>query len=79
MTLTFKPATMSCHGDHLCQIIYKSQVMAQTRTGFTEVYEQSLSADCDFDLRPSNMVLHREISSCHDDHLCQIIFKSHHV
>ena len=25
------------------------------------------------------MVLVRATSSCHDDHLCQIIFKSHHV
>ena len=25
------------------------------------------------------MVLFRDTSSCHDDHLCQIIFKPHHV
>ena len=27
-----------------------NKVMSRTRTGFTEVYEQSLSADCDLDL-----------------------------
>ena len=53
--------------------------MGRTRTGFTEVYAQSLSADCDLDFLPSDMVLVRDTSSCHDDHLCQIIFKSHHV
>ena len=26
------------------------QVMSQTQTGFTEVYAQSFSADCDLDL-----------------------------
>ena len=30
-------------------------------------------------LWPSDMVLCRNTSSCHGDHLCQIIFKSHHV
>ena len=55
------------------------KVMGLTRTSFTEVYAQSLSADSDLDLWPSNMVLVRHTSSCHDDHLCQIIFKSHHV
>ena len=43
------------------------------------VYAQSLSADCDLHLWPSDMVLVPDTSSCHDDHLCQIIFKSHHV
>ena len=56
-----------------------NKVMDRTWTGFTEVYAQSLSADCDLDLWPSDMVLVLNISSCHDDHLCQIIFKSHHV
>ena len=27
-----------------------NKVMGWTRTGFTEVYAQSLSVDCDFDL-----------------------------
>ena len=31
--------------------------MGRTRTGFTEVYAQSLSATCDLDLLPSDMVL----------------------
>ena len=56
-----------------------NKVMSQTRTGFTEVYAQSLSADCDLDLWASDMVLVCDTSSCHDDYLCQIIFKSHHV
>ena len=55
------------------------KVMSQTRTDFTEVYAQSLSADCDLDLWASDMVLVCDILPCHDDHLCQIIFKSHHV
>ena len=49
------------------------KVMGRTRTGFTEVYAQSLSTDCDLDLSPSDMVLVRDTSSCHDDQLCQII------
>ena len=49
--------------------------MGWTRTGFTEVYAQSLSADCDLDLWPSDMLLNRDTLSCHDDHLCRIIFK----
>ena len=58
-----------------------NKVMSRTRTGFTEVYAQSLSGDCDLDLWPtcSDMVLVRDTSSYHYDHLCQIIFKSHHV
>ena len=56
-----------------------NKVMDRTRTGFTEVYAQSLSADCVLDLWPSDMVLVRDTWSYHDDHLCQIIFKSHHV
>ena len=28
----------------------QNKVMGRTRTGFTEVYAQSLSADCDLDL-----------------------------
>ena len=56
-----------------------NKVMGRTQTGFTEVYAQSLSADCVLDLWPSDLVLVRDISSCHDDRLCQIIFKSHYV
>ena len=56
-----------------------NKVMGLTQTGFPEVYAQSLSADCDLDLLPSDMVLVRHTSSCHDDHLCQMIFKSYHA
>ena len=56
-----------------------NEVMGRTRTGLTEVHAQSLSADCDLDFRPSDMILICDTSSCHDDHLCQIIFRSHHA
>ena len=56
-----------------------NKVMSKTQTGFTEVYPQSLSADCDLDFWPSGMVFVRDTSSCHDDHLGQIIFKSHNT
>ena len=51
------------------------------KTGFTEIYAQSLSAECDLDLWPSDMVLVCSTctSSCPNDHLCQIIFKSHNA
>ena len=54
-----------------------NKVMGQTQKGFTEIYEQSLSSDCDLDLCPSDIILIPNTSSCHDDHLCQIIFKFH--
>ena len=52
------------------------KVMGQTQTGFTEAYAQSFRAQCDvtFDL-----VLVWDTSSCQNDHLSQIIFKSHHA
>ena len=56
-----------------------NKVMGWIRTGFTEVYAQNLSADCDLDLSPRDMVLIYNITSCHDDYLCQISFKSHHA
>ena len=55
------------------------KVMGRTRKGFTELYEQSLSADCDLYLWPSDMVFVYDTSSSHDDYLCEIIFKYHHV
>ena len=68
----------SCHDNHLCHIIYKSQhrlpSYGHTRTGITEIYAKKLSADCDRD-----MVLVHDILFCHDDHLNQIIFKSDHA
>ena len=39
-------------------------------------YGQSLSADCDLHLQASEIVLARDISSCHNGHLCNIILKS---
>ena len=41
--------------------------MGRTQTCFTEAYTQ-ISADCDI-----------ETPSCHNNHLCQIIFKSLHA
>ena len=75
--------TSSCHYYHLCHIIYKSQhrwtSYAQTRTGFTEIYAQSLSADWYIDLWCNDTVLVHDTLFCHDDHLYQLIFKSHHA
>ena len=73
--------TSFCHDNHLCQVIIKSRhkVLDQTQTGFTEAYAQSLRAECDLDLWPSDMVLVHDTSSCHNEHLCQIIFKSHYA
>ena len=48
--------------------------MNRAPKGFTETYGKSLSADCDLDLLPSNVVFIRDTSSGHDDHLCQICF-----
>ena len=75
--------TSSCLDNHLCHIVYKTQhrclSYGQTRTGSTKIYAQILSADCDIDLWPSDMVLVHDTLFCHDDHLYQIIFKSHHA
>ena len=56
-----------------------NKVMGRTRIDSIEAYAQSLSADCDHNLRPSDMILVRDTSSWHDNHLFQIIFKSHYV
>ena len=88
MTLIFDLATWFLFATHclVTMIIFAklflnltmhNKVMGRTRTSFTEVYAQSLSVDCDLDLLPSDMVFVRDTSSCHDDYLCQIIFKSH--
>ena len=50
------------------------KVMGRKRTGFTEFY-QSLSADYDLDLLPSDMVFRRDTLSCHDNHFCQNYFQ----
>ena len=64
--------TSSCHDNHLCHIIYKSQHRCssyrQTQTGFTEIYGQSLNADCDIDLWPNDMVLVHDTLFYQDDH-----------
>ena len=52
-----------------------NKVMGRTRTGFTDVYAQSLSADCDLDLWPSDMVLVCDTWSCHDI-ICAILFSN---
>ena len=56
-----------------------NKVMGLIRTDFTEVYAQSLSADCDLDLWPSDMGLVRDTLSYHGDHVCRIIFKSYYA
>ena len=56
-----------------------NKVMGRTRTYFMEVYAQSLKANRDLDLLPSDMVFVCDTSSCHDNYLCKIIFQSHHV
>ena len=37
-----------------------NKVMGRPRTGFTEVYAQSLNADCDLNIWPSDMVFVRD-------------------
>ena len=56
-----------------------NKVIGRSRTGFTEVYAQIASADCDLDLKSGDMVLVCDTLSCHDNNLCKIIFKSHYV
>ena len=88
MTLTFNLETWFMFVTHqlimiiICAKLFSNpimhnKVMGRTRTGLSEVYAQSLSADCDLDRSPSDMILVRDTLSCH--HLCQIIFESHLV
>ena len=90
VTLTFHLATWFLFATHhlimiiICAKLFSNptmhkKVMGRTGKGFTEVYAQSLSADYDLDLRPRDMALVCDTLSCHDDHLCQIIFKSHYA
>ena len=52
----------------------------ETQKCLFEIYAQSLSEDCDTELWPDDiMVLVHDKLFCHDDHLYQIIFKSHHA
>ena len=57
----------------------RNKVIGRIRTGFTEVYAQSLSVDCDLDLYSSDMVLVCDMLSYHDNYLCYIILKSHYA
>ena len=61
VTLTFDLATWLMFATHslvmmvICATLFLNptmhdKVMGRTRTGFTELYAQSLSADCDLDL-----------------------------
>ena len=50
-------------------------VLGRTRTGFTEVHAQSVSADCDLELYPSDIVLLRDTLSYHDDYFVPNYFK----
>ena len=71
--MVFIYITSSCHDSLRQMILYPTmhdKVMGQTRTGFSETYAQSLRVNCDLDLCPSNMILVRDTTSCHDDHLC---------
>ena len=79
MTLTYNLAKWFLFATHsLVMIIFcaklflnptiHNKVIGRIRTGFPEVYAQSLGADCNLDLQPSGMVLVCDTSSCHDYH-----------
>ena len=57
----------------------QDKAMSWIQLAFIVAYEQSLRMDNDLDLWASHMVLLCDISSCHDDQLCKIIYKSHHA
>ena len=68
MTLTFNLATWFLFSTHcliikiICAKLFSNStmhntVMGRTRTGFTEVYAQSLSVDCDLDHDPATWLL----------------------
>lgn len=79
----FVANTSSCHNNQSCQFIYKCQYKClsyrQTQTGFSEIYAQHLSADCDIDLCHNNMVFAHDTLFGHADHLYLNNFKSHHA
>ena len=68
--------TSSCHVYNLCQIIFKSHNAIQSFGPDTKRFQRNLctklSANCDLDLWPSDMILARDTSSCHGYHLCQL-------
>ena len=68
MTLTFNLVTWFLFATHrlimkiICAKLFSNstmhnKVMGRKRTGFTEVYAQSLSVDCDLDLDPPTWLL----------------------
>ena len=68
----------------ICAILFlnpttHNKVMGRTQTGFTEVYAQSLSADCDLDLDLATLFLfttHRLVMII----ICaKMAFKSHYA
>ena len=56
-----------------------NKVMGRTRTGTTEAYAQSLSVDCDLDLRPSDMGLVRDNRLVMMIICAKLFFDSHHA
>ena len=81
--MVFALDTLPCYHNCLCHITLKLHHAWQNYglgiNMFHCTCEQSFSADCDFDLWPREMALACDTLSCHDNHLCQIIFKSHHA
>ena len=90
MTLTLELVTCFLFATHclvmmiicvtlISNLTMHDKVTGQTQTGFTEAYARSFSADCDLHLWPSDTVLMCNTSFCIDNHLCWVIFKSHHA
>ena len=75
--------TLFCHDIYLFSFfsypIMHDNIIYRTQISFSEAYAPSLRADCDLDVWPKNMVLVFDTSSCHENHLWQIIFKSYHA
>ena len=87
VTLTFDLATWFLHMTHHLVIIIICTVPSnfQIPPCHTKLWadtnrfhgsRRTSSANCDLDFWPSNMVHTWDTSSCHDDHLCQIIFRT---
>ena len=53
--------------------------MGRTQAYVTVAYAQSSHGQCDLDIQADNMVLAHDLSSCHNDNLCQTILQSHHT
>ena len=90
LTLTFDITTWFLFATHrlvmiiICTKLFTDPTMndnvtGPTRTGFTKAFSQSLRASCDLDLWCNDVVVVCDKLSCHDDYLCEIIFKSHHA